>query len=300
MRDFGKPDFIHDNGLWRRHNHAIASLAKSLDVPRVVSTRGMLEPWARNHKKLKKRIAWQLYQRRDLARASRIHTTSAGEAANVVSLRLGVPVEVIPNGVDIPALDAHSPREKKIAGCRRALVLGRYHPIKGLPMLVDAWARVRPPKWQLEIAGPDEAGHRAVVEALVKKNNLEEVVTLSGAVQGREKDALFREADLFILPSYSESFGMSAAEALSYGVPVLTTTGAPWPMLEEKGCGWLCAPTAEALAERLSDATSSEDIVLQAMGKRSRDFVIDEFSWKKIAEDFSRLYAEAVGESGAG
>ena len=157
MRDFGKPDFIHDNGLWRRHTHAIASLAKSLDVPRVVSTRGMLEPWARNHKKLKKRIAWQLYQLRDLARASRIHTTSACEAANVVSLRLGVPVEVIPNGVDIPALDAHSPREKKIAGCRRALVLGRYHPIKGLPMLVDAWARVRPPKWQLEIAGPDEA-----------------------------------------------------------------------------------------------------------------------------------------------
>lgn len=103
LNDF-PADILHDNGLWLRHNHRLAALASHLNLPRVVSTRGMLEPWARSHKKWKKDLAWHLYQHRDLLRAHALHATAATEAQNIARLNLGVPVLTIPNGVDIPEL----------------------------------------------------------------------------------------------------------------------------------------------------------------------------------------------------
>src|SRR5262249_44381126 len=156
-------DILHDNGMWLSHNHRIANLGARYNIPRVVSTRGMLEPWAMNHKWGKKRVAWSLYQRRDLKRAHCHHTTAEAECRNVERLGLGVPVRVIPNGVDLPELDSgtqHVEVEKmRRSDRKKALFLGRIYPVKGLPMLIKAWARVRPQGWHLQIAGPDEAGH---------------------------------------------------------------------------------------------------------------------------------------------
>ena len=99
---FGETDILHDNGIWLPHNHRLAVLSERRGIPRVVSTRGMLEPWARSHKRLKKSFAWWLYQRRDLKHASCHHTTADAEARNVQHLGLGVPVVAVPNGVDVP------------------------------------------------------------------------------------------------------------------------------------------------------------------------------------------------------
>src|SRR5207249_7208601 len=102
LESFGKTDVLHDNGIWWPHNHRLAQLAMKRGIPRVVSTRGMLEPWAMNHKRLKKRVAWWLYQRSDLRRAQCHHATAEPEARNLKHLGLGVPVHMIPNGVDLP------------------------------------------------------------------------------------------------------------------------------------------------------------------------------------------------------
>ncbi len=249
------PAAIHDNGLWLPHNHRVAELARETGLPRVVSTRGMLEPWAIRHKGLKKKVAWGLYQRRDLARASALHTTADAEAANLQALRLGPPVITIANGVDLPP--AAPPGSRPQGGARTALFLGRLYPVKGLPMLVEAWARARPRDWRLVIAGPDEAGHRAVVEAVVAAAGLGEAVSFTGPVAGEAKTALLRGADVLVLPSHSESFGMVVAEALAHGTPVLTTTAVPWPALEARQCGWRAAPTADALAEALARGHSA-------------------------------------------
>src|SRR6185437_5429618 len=90
---------------WLGHNHRLAKLALERRIPRIVSTRGMLEPWAIDHKRWKKRIAWWFYQRRDLACASCLHATAAKEAQNVKALRLRVPVCTISNGTDMPEVD---------------------------------------------------------------------------------------------------------------------------------------------------------------------------------------------------
>jgi glycosyltransferase involved in cell wall biosynthesis len=294
LDDFGGADILHDNGMWLPHNHRIANLAARYNIPRVVSTRGMLEPWAINHKWGKKRVAWWLYQRRDLKRARCHHATAEAEGRNVQSLGLGVPIRVIPNGVDLPELGSGAEHR---SNQKRALFVGRIYPVKGLPMLIKAWARVRPQGWYLQIAGPDEAGHLVAVKDEVLAAGLSETVSFMGPISGPTKQAALLAADLFVLPTYSESFGMSIAEALAHGLPVLTTTGAPWPMLQQYGCGWWVDPTVDGIAEGLRQATSSDSETLRAMGRKGRAFVKAEYRWERIANQFIATYVSVLNSS---
>jgi glycosyltransferase involved in cell wall biosynthesis len=257
----------------------------------------MLEPWAMEHKRWKKRLAWSLYQDRDLRRAHCHHTTAEMEARNLRGLRLGVPIEVIPNGVDLPQgcqWSEHSKRSDPARGCRTALFIGRIYPVKGLPMLIQAWARVRPDGWQLKIAGPDEAEHQAEVELAVSAAGLSEVVSFVGPVYGPAKQSALFNADLLVLPSHSESFGIVVAEALAHGVPVLTTTGTPWSALPERGCGWWVDATADGLAQGLRQATSRAPETLREMGERGRELVAAEFGWEQVAKRFARIYQDLL------
>jgi len=282
---FGRPDILHDNGIWLPHNHRLAELARRRRLPRVVSTRGMLEPWAMSHKKLKKRIAWWLYQRRDLSGAAYHHATAAAEAENVERLKLGVPVGVIPNGIDIVE---QRPRSGKQA--RRALFLGRIHPVKGLPLLIEAWSHLRPRGWELQIAGPDETGYRGEIERLVHAASLTEAVQFLGPLEGEAKERAFADADLLVLPSFSESFGMAVGEALAHGVPVLTTTSVPWPMIAQHGCGWRVPATIEGIADGLREALALDAAVLATMGQRGQELVRRDFAWPNVARQFIATY----------
>jgi len=303
LQRFGETDILHDNGIWLPHNHRLAVLAERRGIPRIVSTRGMLEPWALSHKRLKKNLAWWFYQRRDLKHAHCHHTTAEAEARNVQRLRLGVPVVTVPNGVDVPEQrpwGLGSKAEKTVrSGRRTALFLGRIYPVKGLPMLVEAWARVRPDGWLLRIAGPDEAGHRKVIEKAVSAAGLSDVVSFTGPIGHRMKKSVFFGADLFVLPTHSESFGAVVAEALAHGLPVLTTTGAPWSILPESGCGWWVDATANGIAEGLREATILEPETLQAMGAKGRALVIAKFGWKNVADLILCTYKSILSDATA-
>jgi glycosyltransferase involved in cell wall biosynthesis len=297
---FGVPDVIHDNGIWRPHNHRIARLAVRRRVRRVLSTRGMLEPWALDHKRLKKKVAWALFQEKDLASATCHHATAEEEAQNVRNLGLGVPVVVIPNGVNLPQVDTRdassqsTQRTKKLQ--RTALFLSRIHPKKGLPMLIEAWARVRPDGWTLQIAGPDEAGHQKEIERAVAAAGLGNDIVFKGQLQGQLKDAAFSQADIFVLPTHSENFGVVVAEALAHGVPVLTTNRAPWPTLSTLGCGWRVDATVDGIAEGLRLATSLDSERLLEMGAKGRSFVSAEFGWPRIASLMLSTYEDILKE----
>ncbi|MEY4964883.1 MAG: hypothetical protein RL274_466 [Pseudomonadota bacterium] len=289
------PDIVHDNGLWLGHNHRLAQSCRILHVPRLVSTRGMLEPWARRHKKWKKDFAWFAYQRRDVATASALHATAAQEAENLAQLKLDVPVHVIPNGVDIPPARSRSEGDN----IRTALFLGRLYPVKGLPLLIEAWSRVRPQGWRLVLAGPDEAGHRAELEALIAGHGLGDVIQFAGPLQGEAKERALFGADLFVLPTHSESFGMAIAEALAHGVPVLTTVGAPWPALTQQSMGWRTPISVDGLAGGLALATAGDVSALRAKGAKGRAFVTAGFSWERVAGQFLATYATIVAKSTA-
>jgi glycosyltransferase involved in cell wall biosynthesis len=283
---FGRPDVIHDNGIWMPHNHQIARTALERGIPRVVSLRGMLEPWAVAHRRWKKQLAWTLYQGRDLRSADLLHATAEIEAENARARGLSGPFCVIANGVDLPAPVA-APAEKPH---RTALFVSRIHPKKGLPMLLRAWAKLRPQGWRLEIAGPDEGGHSEELAMLIAELGLGGVARLLGPVYGEEKAALFANADFFVLPTYSENFGIAIAEALAYGVPVLTTRGAPWELLETHDCGWWVDPTEEAILQGLRAAIDLPEGARRDMGRRGAAMVAEQFEWGGIAMQFHRQY----------
>jgi glycosyltransferase involved in cell wall biosynthesis len=287
------PDLLHDHGLWLPSNAAAALVAWQTGLPFVISTRGMLTDWALQHNRGKKRLAWMGYQKHVLRQAALFHVTSQEEVDALRDLGFDQPAAVIPNGVPLP--DAPSPSGSSGEG-RRALFLSRVHPKKGLPMLLDAWAMVQPAGWTLEIVGPSEEGHRAELEAQARRLGLEEAVQFSGPVADDEKWNVYRRADLFVLPTHSENFGIVVAEALAAGVPALTTTGAPWENLERHDCGWWVEPTEAELAAALREAVGADDETRRAMGRRGRRLVEEEYSWPGVAANMRAAYQWLLGD----
>ncbi|WP_263835232.1 glycosyltransferase [Salinibacter sp.] len=287
------PDLLHDHGVWLPSNAAAALVAWRADVPFVISTRGMLTDWALRHNRWKKRLAWAAYQTHVLRQADLFHVTSQEEVNVLRKLGFEQPAAIIPNGVPLPDL----PSDKKASpGPHRALFLSRVHPKKGLPMLLDAWATVRPNGWTLEIVGPSEKGHRAELEAQARRLGVEDAVQFSGAVPDKAKWGLYRTADLFVLPTHSENFGIVVAEALASGVPVLTTTGTPWDDLEARDCGWWVEPSEEALTAALREAVGLSDETRGAMGRRGRRLVDEQYSWPGVATNMTAAYRWLLGE----
>jgi glycosyltransferase involved in cell wall biosynthesis len=285
-------DLVHDHGLWLKTNHDVALEAARRRTPRIVSPRGMLEPWALHHKKWKKRLAWCLYQRRDLQAAAALHATADSERNQFQRLGLKQPVAVIPNGVEVPPAPARP--VPPLPACKTALFLSRIQKKKGLSMLVEAWSKVRPEGWKMRVVGPDEDGHRKEVEALVREAGLSAEWDFEGAVEGDVKRSVLAEADLFILPTYSENFGMAVAEALAAGLPVITTTGAPWAGLGTRHCGWWTEATVDSIAIALQDACTTDAGVLAAMGRRGREWMKSEFQWEAVGQKMLAAYEEVL------
>ena len=293
------PALIHNHGLWMPANHWASHIASRSNISLIIQPHGMLQPWAMQHKGRKKRFALALYQRRDLATAKVLVATADAEYANLRQLGLKQPIAIIPNGVHLPLLDPLGNRPPRVAESRRTvLFLGRIYPVKGLLNLIEAWARLQRNGWQLHIAGPDEAGHLAEVMNLAQRLSVADTVSYLGAVEGEKITALYQQADLFVLPSFTENFGLVVAEALAHGLPVITTQGAPWADLVTFNCGWWIEIGVDPLAEALGKAMALSDSERQAMGARGRDYV-RRYDWPDIARKTSEVYRWVLERGGA-
>jgi glycosyltransferase involved in cell wall biosynthesis len=227
-----------------------------------------------------------------LAHAVMFHATADAEAESLRRSGFQQPIAVIPNGVAVPERE----RVKSTSAApRRALFLSRLHPKKGLPMLIEAWARVEPKDWELVLVGPSEDGHRAELEKQVRQRGLGEAVTFRGPVADDAKWSEYRKADLFVLPTHSENFGIVVAEAMAAGLPVITTTGAPWEELETHGCGWWVEPEVDSIKQALKEAVHCTDEERRAMGKRGRQLVKEHYSWQGVAERMIAAYHWLLG-----
>ncbi|MCC6509097.1 MAG: glycosyltransferase [Pirellulaceae bacterium] len=278
---------IHVHGLWSPPVHRVITWARRNRVPYVVSPRGMLSEWCFNHKRLKKRIGWWLYQHSDLQNAAAIHATSNDEMLDARRMKLKPTIAVIPNGSDLPNYERPLIVNKPV---RMALCLTRLHPVKGIDMLIEIWAKLKPANWRLHIAGPSEAGMREKLRQLIQKHNLHDSVTLGEEADETEKQSLLKDADLFILPSKSENFGMVIAEALAIGLPVVTTTGTPWAEVKTRGCGWIAAPEPDDLALVIQQALAQPPEVLHNMGQLGRQLIDERFAWSSVANQMKTLY----------
>ena len=278
---------LHDHGMWRQTNHDMAVVARATKAPLVVSTRGMLEPWALNHKPLRKRLALALYARRDLRSAALLHATSDVEATNLRALGLTQPIVVLPNGVALTATPAPPDTRRPM---RQFLFIGRIAPVKGLIQLLDAWHTLSHDNWRIVIAGPDEGAHRAELERRIPAMNLGDSVVFRGEVSDADKWTLLAESDVLVLPSHSESFGVAVAEALAAGRPAIASTATPWRTLVDHQCGWHVSPTVDGLVRAMTAACSLSDAERAAMGARARLLAESSFSWPAVAHAMHDAY----------
>lgn len=281
-------DVLHANGVWLPGTRIAAAVARRLHIPLVISPHGHIQPWAMAHRPLKKRVAWLAYGRRSLAAATLVQAASPAESSGIRALGVRTPIAHVPNVVDLP--DSPPGGEGKQSGFRTALFLSRIHPSKGLLDLVSAWNRLRPPGWRVLVAGPDEVGHLVEVQREVARLGLEDVFEYVGAVPYEQRWRWYGQADLFVLPTYSENFGLTVAEALGAGVPVVTTHATSWSVLEERQCGWWIGPGPQALTRALREALNLDDSQRRAMGARGRDHVLQSYSAPVVADTLLSAY----------
>ncbi len=287
-------DIVHAHGLWLMPNVNAGRLAAKAKKPFIVSPRGMLSPEALAFSARKKRIFWNLLQGPAYARAAVWHATSEAEATTIRNFGIRAPIAIIPNGIDVPHDDrTHVPSKDNH---HEILFLGRLHPKKGLPDLITAWSKLgdKRPDWTLRIVGPDEGGHRGELEKLVLELKVPRVV-FDGPVHGTKKAHTLHDADLFVLPTQNENFGIAVAEALASGIPAIVTHGAPWPGLETERCGWWIERGIEPLVCAMQEATALDDKDRRAMGKRGRMLVARDYNWDRIALDMRSVYEWATG-----
>lgn len=276
---------LYHAGVWSPWNHLCSRMARQQGVPYIVSPRSMLDPWALRHRGLKKKLAWWAYAKHDYKSAAAVHVTSELESANVRAAGIDTPQIVVPHGVDLPPPGL--PQQPKGAR-RRLLFLSRLHPKKGLADLIEVFASSAPDNWELIVAGNDESNYGKKLQEEVARRGLSERIDFCGPVGDKAKWALYASADCFVLPSYSENFGLVVAESLISGVPVVTTSATPWTELRKHDCGWYCDPGASSLQQVLNEvyATSREEFT--HMGARGKIWMEEEFAWDKRAEELKR------------
>ena len=306
-------DVLHLHTLWTYSSIIAQDWLRRNKKPYLVTPHGMLDDWAIRNSGIKKKIALQLFERKTLQRAACINAHTAKELEDVRRLGITTPVVVIPNGVVIPTLDEEYSKgsEKK-----KMLFIGRLHPKKGLPLLIDAWAEIcqkmRREGWQLLIAGWDQNGHQQELvsrcnELGVRSESLDAGdrgfvnigegvdVAFIGPVFGNAKHRLMQQVDAFVLSSLSEGLPIAVLEAWSYQVPTLITSRCNLPESAELQIAYVVEPTRQSLSEGLMQLIELPSKRLKEMGIRAREVAKDRYSWDNVAQQLAEVYEWASG-----
>ena len=283
---FGRFDVIHNHSLWMMPNVYPGKVCRSSNCRLMVSPRGTLSSWALRFHALRKRVFWRLVQGPAVRSAACFHATAENEYQDIRRIGFTQPICILPNGIDVPPLS-----KVPVDGCRQLLFLGRIHPVKGVNTLLRAWSAVqhRFRDWELHVAGPDDSGHLAEVRSLAANLKLDRLV-FQGPLYGPDKLNAYRSAELFVLPTHSENFGMTISEALAAGTPAIVTFGAPWSRLPGEGAGWWIDIGVDPLVACLEEALASSPSELAEMGMAGRRWMAREYAWRKIVGQYAMTY----------
>ena len=314
------PQVLHTHGIWSYLSIGVPRWARKHDRPYIVSPHGMLDAWALENSKTKKKVASALYERRHLKRAACLHALCASEADSIRAFGLKNPIATIPNGIEIPQSKTKDTRYKrKDADKKLMLFLGRLHPKKGLENALRAWAAAsnsssaggHQKNWQFVIAGWDQGDHEVKLKQLCEELGLSfaEVpakqflsleassgqmsgfsVVFVGPLFGELKAQLLERANVFILPSFSEGLPMSILEAWAYELPVVMTDYCNLPEGFDADAAIHIDTEVESMSAGMIKMIECSDAELKGMGVNGLNLVKEKFTWPTIAAQMGELY----------
>lgn len=277
-------DIMHNHSLWMMPNIYPGEAVRNTKCKLVTTPRGTMSEYAWSRSRWKKQIMWWLGQHAAIDQTSLFHATCEDELSDIRRLGWHQPVAVIPNGVMLPVLKKKEPMVAHAGGQRILLFLSRIHPKKQVDSLLKVWEVLgqENPDWDLWICGPMDSKYPREMMALSHKLNLDRVY-FKGELVGSSKFDAYRMADLFVLPTHSENFGIVVAEALAHGTPAVVTKGAPWSGLNTKQCGWWIDNDEKVLYSTLANAMSLSLSELDQMGQKGRQWMERDFCWDVLA-----------------
>jgi poly(glycerol-phosphate) alpha-glucosyltransferase len=284
------PDVVYSIGLWKYFSRACLKWHLKTNGPYIVAPHGMLDPWALQNHKIRKAVLMRLYQRSHLENAACIRALNTAEFAAIRQLKLKNPVCIIPNGVDLPQIAEPVP---SAAEPLTVLFLGRLHPKKGIEQLLKAWKQFVTQTSQpvlLKIVGWGDEPYTKLLQQSVEEDRLEATVTFTGPLFGDEKQAAFRGASAFILPSFSEGMPMTVLEAWSYRLPVIMTPHCNIPEGKIHEASIECQPSAASILDALNRFGEMSLEERRLMGRNGRLLVERQFTWEKVSHDLAKVY----------
>ena len=313
-------DVLCTHGLWKYCSVASRQWHRRTGHPYIVHPHGMLDRWALNNSRWKKRIAAFLYEDRNLQDAACIRALCDAEAQSIRAYGLRNPICVIPNGVErSPENSRFEIRDSKLAfgeGRKVLLYLGRLHPKKNLANLIRAWRATLNSQpstlnsWVLAIAGWDQDGHEDELKRLARELKLssaelagtkkhrtshDATVVFLGPLFGEQKAAAYRSCDAFILSSLSEGLPMAVLEAWAHAKPVVMTPACNLPEGFAARAALQIGTTSSEIVSGLKQLAEMSDNERQAMGARGRALVAEKFSWPRVGEQMRAVYEWVVG-----
>lgn len=289
------PDIVHINGIWMIQTWIAQREALRFGISTYITPHGMLEPWIiQRHYYSKKLPALWLYQKKAIRTANCLHATSDSEKEHLLNLGYNDHIAMIPNGIAIEDIAIKTSWKRK----KTILYLSRIHVKKGVNFLIEAVAALKNElkEYTINIAGEGDTQYINKLKKQISLHGISSNIQFIGGIYGEKKWKAVREADLFVLPTYSESFGIAITEALACGTPVITTKGAPWEELDTWHCGWWTEIGTEPLREALLDFLNLSESNLETMGRNGRRLIEEKYSSKKMAEDMFTLYKKTTNK----
>ena len=282
-----KYDIYHANGLWTYPTHKTIKIATKYNKPCILTVHGMLNRNALKMGRIKKSIALNLFQIKDINKLSIIHSTSKYEAECIRELGIKIPIALIPNGIEI------SPRilEKPNDGILRYGFVGRIDRVKNIDVLLSAWNRLGTNIKNCElsiIGGGYDEKYLFELRKFVTENKLN--VRFTGMLSKENTLIEMSKLDYLILPSRSENFGMVIPEALGMGIPCIASKGTPWEELTTHNCGWWIDGNEDSLCDAIKDSLKTSTEEYNLMAKNGVNLVKSKYSINKTAELVHNLY----------
>jgi len=286
---------VHIHGTWTPFEFQAVREARKRRATIVMSPHGALERWAFDHKPVKKRLAWWIYQKRLLQSADLIVVNSAQERQRLRELGLKPPIATIPNGVALDGFSKYCVSQQRE---RVVLFLSRIDPKKGVPDLIDAWRSLAERNGhRLHIHGHGEPAYVERIKSIIAESGSNDIA-LMPPIFGPDRWEVFARASIYVLPSYSENFGITIAEALTAGLPVITTRATPWECLVHEGLGWIVDNDVSQLRDALATAICLEPSKLEDLRPKAQAYASQHFGWAAIAQRYAETYNWISNPSG--